>query len=80
MLMELVETAVDSVRGHDELWMFSETWEPSLVLLKLCSLCCGTCEYLYITALELVCRDYFDRFGDCVVVYRGLYLLPGPCS
>ena len=59
----------DSIGRHDELRMLSKTPEPSIVLPELWCLCCGACEYLYIAALELMCSDYFDQFGGCVVVY-----------
>ena len=60
--------------------MLSKALDPPLVLFKLCSLRCGACEYLYITALKLVCSDYLDRFSGNVAVDSGLYLLPSPRS
>jgi hypothetical protein len=57
----------DSVCWNDELSLLSKAPNPPFVLLELYSLCCSACEYLYITAFELVYGDYLDRFSGCVV-------------
>lgn len=58
----------DSVGWHDELRMLSKASKPPPVLFELCGLGCCAREYLQVAALELVCGDYFDRFGGWVVM------------
>lgn len=50
------------------------TFDPPLVLFELRGLCCSAREYLYVTALELVCSDYllaalaWIKFSTCCLV------------
>lgn len=70
----------NSVGWDNDFGARPKAFEPFLMPLKLCGLCGGACENLYVAALELMRCDDFDRFGGRTTVYGGLYLLPSPGS